>query len=117
MSELRDIVRRHVEKETLRDLYGDDISKVDEEEKEKKLEFARRRGLIDEEVDKIINAFLGDELKPKRKKRLVYTGISFVITVLTGVSVNNESWLFLGLVGILYLLVYGFFVFMDDTAY
>lgn len=98
MSELRDIVRRHVEEQTLQQYLGAGYSATPYEEKQRLLGVLRTRGEIDREIRKIVNAFL-EELEqdsPKKKQRfwgnIALLVVNLVCTAMISYAVNITNW-------------------------
>ncbi|ARK29708.1 hypothetical protein [Halalkalibacter krulwichiae] len=97
MSNIRDIVRRHIESETIKELKtkgipDPNISSV--------LEVLRKEGHIDKKVNGVLDAFRDEiekESPRKRKQRWnkgFYAILNLALTILIAVAVNNEVWIF-----------------------
>ncbi|PWI54872.1 hypothetical protein [Sulfoacidibacillus thermotolerans] len=118
MGNVRDIVRRHVELETLKDLLGVRFEDTSDEEKNRLLDKLRSRGEIDREIESILNAFLVDIDAPRRKKRkqlkFIYSGLGLLLTTFIGYAVNVTSWVFVAILSIVLLAINGVFVFYAD---
>lgn len=98
MSELRDITRRYVEDETLRDYLESEYETTSTEKKERLLNTLRRRGEIDRQVDYILDAFRVDIEKnsPRSKRRktwnIFYAVFNLLFTILIAYTVNITNW-------------------------
>jgi hypothetical protein len=118
MSNIRDIVRRHVEAETLKDLLEGSYESTSDEEKNRLLDKLRSRGEIDREIESILRAFVVDIDSPKRKKRkqlkFIYAGLSLLLTTFIGYAVNSTNWVFVAILTIVLLAINGVFVFYAD---
>ncbi|WP_100400617.1 hypothetical protein [Bacillus sp. FJAT-44742] len=117
MTNLREIVRRHTERETKEALMARKGSEVIADSI---LEELKSQGNIDKEVDKILDAFREeiekDSPKAKRKKkyRFYYLGGNLFTTTGIAISVNQEAWTFTVILSMLALGIYSFFTFSQE---
>lgn len=117
---LRDIVRRHVEIETLKDFLGDEYDSAGEDKKERLLDVLRSRGEIDREVDHIIDVFYKEieensDKKSKRKNiRLIYSILSIAFTIGISFGVNKEYWVMTVILGLVNIVVIIWFMLYED---
>ncbi|MFC4769461.1 hypothetical protein [Effusibacillus consociatus] len=98
MSDLREIVRRHVEEETLKQYLGEGYAATPFPEKQRLLDVLRTRGEIDREIRRIVNAYL-EELEqdsPKKKQRfwgnIALLIVNLVCTAMISYAVNITNW-------------------------
>lgn len=116
MTNLRDIVRRHVEKETLHRFLGTKYPHTPEQEKARILDNLRKISDLDQEVDKILKVFCDDierhSCRRKRRKyqNITYAGSNLVLTILIAYAVDNVLWPFVWGLAALSLVFHGLFV-------
>lgn len=116
MSNLRDIVRRHIESETLRELSGHSSEAQDQ-----MLEMLRREGHIDRKVQEVLDAYLRDieqnsPIKKKRKySKAVYAIVVGILTALIAYSVNETKWpIVWGLVAVQSIISIAYIFFIEE---
>lgn len=121
MGNLRDIVRRSEEDQTLRSYYKDKYAVTPDSEKEKTLDFLRSEGLIGKKVDRILDTFskdLEEGSGRKRKRRIlsiVYSFANFVIAGGFAYAVKKEDWPIAGVVLCVFLVVAIFYNTFNDN--
>ena len=118
MSNLRDIVRRHVEDQVSSELQAG--ATFNETQLKIILDKQRSKGTIDREVDHILGAFLEEIEKnspQKRRRRILnfsFSAASLVLTTLIGYAVNITNWpMVVGMI-IATLIINGLFLFFAD---
>jgi hypothetical protein len=120
MDNLRDIVRRHVEKQTLRLFLQDECGSTSSEEKERLLNNLRSLGAIDSEVDNILNVFLHNiEVNSPRKKRrkwwsFAYASLNAILTALITYTAKQDYWIIVGGLAFSLVLVHGIFIHFNE---
>ena len=98
MIDLRDIVRRHVEEQALKEYFKDKYEGIIQEEKNSMLDFLRSKGHIDRGINNILNVFLEEIEKGSNKKKqrkilsILFVVINLIVTPTISYSVNNEYW-------------------------
>lgn len=116
MSNIRDIVRRHVVSETEQELKSRGINPTQISEM---VDMLAKKGHFDKEIDNILNAFK-DEIElhsPSKKRykinRISFTAINIILTTFIGYAVNKNAWEFVwGLAGI-YILISAYFILVE----
>lgn len=97
MSNIRSIVRKHQEEQSLRAYLRNKYDTTSDAEKKRLLEFVKDQ--IESEVDSILNAFIRDVQKgsPERKRRNKLALVNLIITAIAtpGIAygVNLENWI------------------------
>jgi hypothetical protein len=115
MSNLRDIVRRHIEAETIAGL-----SDFEEGQQHQILEMLRREGQIDRKVQGILDIYLKEieESSPRsrtRKTKLaIYAGLNVLLTILIGYTVNKEYWIMIWLLAAVNIMINIYFIFYNE---
>jgi hypothetical protein len=98
MEILRDIIRREIEKEVLKQFYGNNWHDVPENERIRKIAFLHNRKYLDQMVDNILlDLFSTMNFKPFKKKKsifsvLCYTSINLISIPIITYCVNREIW-------------------------
>jgi hypothetical protein len=115
MSSLRDIVRRHIEAETLNSL-----SSVSPEERPTVLDMLRKEGHIDKKVQEVLDVYLKEieENSPVIKKRkiklAIYAALNLVLTIAIGYAVNEKLWAVIAFLAVINVIINIFFIFWGD---
>ncbi|MCL6611048.1 MAG: hypothetical protein K6T66_05845 [Peptococcaceae bacterium] len=118
---LRDIVRRHVENQTLRLFLQDKYDSASFEEKDRLLNNLRSMGTIDTEVDNILNVFINSvEKKSVRKKRrkwwtIAYAGLNVILTTLISYASKQDLWTLVGGLAMIFILIQGINIFFNEN--
>lgn len=114
MSNLREIVRRHVISETKQELSAENV------DQDAMVQFLIKEGHFDKKVDSILDAFR-DELEkdsPKSIKRkrnkFVYASLSILLTILIAYGVNEEYWVVVAIVALINIVIHAFFTFWSE---
>jgi hypothetical protein len=121
VNNLRDIVRRHVEEETLREFLGENLQTTSIDEKQRLLEILRKRGEIDREVELILNAFQAEieQNSPAKRKRkittAIFSGIYLILTIAIAYAVNEKAWVFVSILAVLNIILYCYSIFYADN--
>lgn len=120
MNNLRDIVRRHVEKQTLCLFLQGRYDSTSSEEKERLLNNLRSIGTIDSEVDNILNVFINNiEANSPRKKRkklwsFANASLNIILTALITYTAKQDLWTLFGGLAITLIVVQGINIIFND---
>ncbi|PWA04494.1 hypothetical protein DCC39_18860 [Pueribacillus theae] len=117
MSNLRDIVRRHIESETMQEW---ELSGHSNEQKIQMLDYLAKEGLIDKKVDSILDAFR-DEIekdsprkKRQRRNKAVYAILNLILTTLIAVAASSGNWFFLWGMAVVSAVIHVYFTIYSD---
>jgi len=82
-TDIREIVKRHVEEETLKEFLDADYDKTDDAEKQKIVKFAGE--MIDNKVKKILDTFVEDIMRgsPERRRQRISKIVFAAVTLLS----------------------------------
>lgn len=117
---LRQIVRNHIEIETLKEYLGSRYLSVTVQEKEELLNTLRNRGEIDREIENVLNAFLHEIQKnsPDSRKRkikaAIFAALNLLLTIGIAYAVNETAWVFVTLLAIANVVVIVLPLFFED---
>lgn len=120
MNNLRDIVRRHVEKQTLNMFLKGRYETTPVEEKERLLNNLRSIGAIDSEVDNVVNIFVNnlEARSPRRRRRkswsFAYASLNVILTALITYTAKQELWPLVGCIAATSVIVHGIFIFFNE---
>lgn len=120
MLNLRDIVRRHVEKETLRLFLEGRYETTSSTEKQRLLSNLRSIGAIDSEVDKILDFFAMDIEKnsPRKKRRrwwnFAYACLNVILAALITYTARQDLWSMTGCLAFSSIVVHGIFIYFSE---
>lgn len=118
MADLRAIVRSSIREEALRDYLGTKYDTASEEEKNRLVTVLENRGEIDRESDRVLSEFIDHvasrDKRAERLKRASIAVVEIVLTVLIGIGVNQEAWVFVIGSGLVYSLLLVFSVLWID---
>ncbi|GFN31341.1 hypothetical protein [Paenibacillus xylaniclasticus] len=118
MINLREILRRHQGELTLKNYLEDRYETTSIEEKNRLLGLVSKS--IDEEVEKILQAFVAEVTKgsPASKRRrnfkLLSLGLTIVMTPSIAYAVNEEAWIFVTILSVVLLSIQVFITFQGD---
>jgi hypothetical protein len=114
---VRQIVRKHVEEQSLREYLGSKYDSTSIREKNKFLKHVSTT--IDGQVELILKSFVEDIKKgsPESKKRIKTAVLTLIVTAITtpaiGYAVNVENWIFVGVLSIVLAIVQIYNVFNE----
>jgi hypothetical protein len=118
VSNLREIIRVHVEEQSLREYYQAGYASTSTHQRDRTLGFLRSRGLIDQEVQKIVDGFISQvDKKNRKRRRLLNIGlvaINILVTPLIGYAVNEKQWTYVWGISVLFLLISVFYIILND---
>lgn len=116
MSNLRDIVRRHIESET-----KSQLADHSPEAQNQMIEMLRREGHIDRKIQEVLDAYLRDieQNSPIKKRRkygkAIYAIVVGILTALIAYSVNETNWILVwGLIAVQGILSIAYIFFVEE---
>ncbi|MFF2449384.1 hypothetical protein ACFVSW_20280 [Neobacillus sp. NPDC058068] len=116
-TDIREIVKRHVEEESLKGFLAENYDLTDATEKQKILDFAKE--MTDRKVKNILDTFLEDIMRgsPERKRKRIFKLFSAIITLLSSGglahAINLENVGYATICGSMLLIVQIFAIFNE----
>jgi hypothetical protein len=115
--DIREIVKRHVEEESLKAFLAGNYDTTDAAEKQRILDFARE--MTDRKVKNILDTFVEDIMRgsPERKRAKITKSVFAIITLLSSSglahAINLENMWYAGICGMILLIAQLYSVFSE----
>lgn len=113
--DLKYIVRLYVEDQFLRKQLREDYDNTSVQKRDQMLNFLHSRGLIDQEVKKIIDDFYRELSNKYRNRELMYFILSLGAGAVAAHFVNKENWIAVVVVLVLAYFIYSHFSKIRET--